>query len=61
MFDDDLDPISSKKPKVKDLAPMSVSELEDYISQMKDEIVRVEESMAKKKAHQDSVSSLFKS
>ena len=60
MFDDDLDPIK-KKPKQKDLEPMSVSELEEYVLEMQGEIVRVEADITKKKAHQEAVSSLFKS
>ena len=58
-IDDDLDP-KTKQPKLKDLDPMSVSELEEYITSMKSEIIRVEADIAKKKAHQDAVSSLFK-
>ncbi len=60
MFDDDFEPIK-KTPKLKDLEPMSVSELELYISDMKQEILRVESEIEKKKAHRESVSSLFKS
>ena len=60
MFDEELDPIK-KTPKVRDLAPMSISELEEYIVQMKEEILRVEKDIEKKKTHQDAVSSLFKS
>jgi len=60
MFDDDLEP-TTKKPKIKDLEPMSISELEDYIRNMKIEIERVEVEINKKKSHQDAVSSLFKS
>lgn len=59
-IDDDFDP-KTKQPKLKDLDPMSVSELEEYITSMKLEIIRVETDIAKKKAHQDAVSSLFKS
>ena len=60
MFDDELEPIK-KKPQIKDLDPMSVSELEGYIYDMKEEIKRVEAEIDKKKAHQDAASSLFKS
>lgn len=59
MFDDDLDPVR-KVPKQKDLDPMSISELEDYIVQMNIEIERVNQDIQKKKAHSDAVSSLFK-
>ena len=60
MFDDELDPIT-KTPRVKNLEPMSISELEAYIQLMTTEIKRVQEDIEKKKAHQDAVSSLFKS
>lgn len=60
MFDDDLDP-KTKKPKVRDLSIMSVDELEEYISDMKAEIERVEQEIAKKKAHAEAASSIFKS
>lgn len=60
MFDDDLDP-KTKKPKVRDLSTMSVDELEEYITDMKAEIERVEQEIAKKKAHAEAASSIFKS
>lgn len=59
MFDDDLEP--QKKPeKKKNLEPMSVDELENYIQDMKEEIARTEEEIKKKKAHMDAASSVFK-
>lgn len=60
MFDDDLDPLT-KKRKLRPLDKMSVAELEQYIADLKEEIIRVEADIAKKKAHKDAVSSLFKS
>ena len=60
MFDEDLEP-AKKTNQIKDLEPMSISELEEYISRMKEEIFRVEAEIEKKKVHQDAASSLFKS
>ena len=60
MFDDDNLPRNAPK-KPKPLDNMSVEELEEYIRDMKDEILRVEKEIAKKKAHKDAVSGLFKS
>lgn len=60
MFDDDNQPRNAPK-KPRPLDDMSIEELENYIAEMKEEIVRVEQDIAKKKAHQDAASSLFKS
>ena len=59
MFDDDLDP--KKKPsKLKNLEPMSVDELQDYVEALKAEILRAEADIAKKKAYSQAASSFFK-
>lgn len=58
MFDDDLDP-RTKKKVLKSLDNYSVSELEEYITNLKNEITRAESEIARKKAHKDAVSSLF--
>lgn len=59
MFDDDLDP--KKKPaKAKNLEPMSVDELTDYVETLKAEIIRAEAEIAKKKAYASAASSFFK-
>lgn len=59
MFDDDLDP--KKKPsKLKNLEPMSVDELLEYVETLKAEIVRAEADIAKKKAYSQAASSFFK-
>lgn len=59
MFDEEL-----PKPKTaefpRNLDNMSVSELEDYITDLKDEIEKVEADIAKKKASQDAAASVFK-
>jgi uncharacterized small protein (DUF1192 family) len=59
MDTDDLEPRKAK-PKPKNLDPMSVEELADYIEELKGEIRRVEENMAKKKAHLTAAAGLFK-
>lgn len=55
---DDL-PQNVPKPK-RDLDPMSIEELNDYIGEMQEEIERVRAEIAKKEAHRASVDSLFK-
>ena len=59
MDTDDLEPRKAK-PKPKNLDPMSVEELLEYIEDLKAEIRRVEENMAKKKAHLSAAAGLFK-
>ena len=49
------------KPKPKNLDPMSVEDLAEYIEELKAEIRRVEENMQKKKAHLSAAAGLFKS
>jgi uncharacterized small protein (DUF1192 family) len=60
MDTDDLEPRKAK-PKPRNLDPMSVEELAAYIEDLKAEIRRVEENMAKKKAHLTAAAGLFKS
>lgn len=60
MFDLELEPRQGKK-QVKNLDPLSLSELNDYVQALKDEIVRAEQEIVRKKAHLDAASSLFKS
>lgn len=59
MLDDDLDPLKRKKV-AKNLHPMSLDELNAYIEDMKEEIKRAEQEIARKKSHMDAVSNLFK-
>lgn len=60
MFDEEL-----PKPKTaefpRNLENMSVSELEDYITELKEEIGKAEADITKKKASQDAAASVFKS
>lgn len=59
MFDNDLEP-QKQSAKAKNLGPMSLDELHRYIEELKDEIVRAEEEIKRKKAHMDAASSVFK-
>ena len=59
MDTDDLEPRKAK-PKLKNLDPMSVEDLGEYIEELKAEIRRVEENMQKKKAHLSVAAGLFK-
>lgn len=59
MFDEDTEP---RKPggQPKNLEPMSIEELEAYISDLKQEIARAEAEIERKKSHRDAASSIFK-
>jgi len=60
IFDDDSDP-KTKKPKLRLLDNLSVPELKEYLQQLKDEILRVEEDIRKKEKHKAAADALFKS
>ncbi len=60
MFDDDLPQKSAPQAFPRKLENMSVAELEAYIGALSDEIARVEQDIAKKKASQDAASAFFK-
>lgn len=55
---DDL-PQNMPKPK-RDLDPISIEELHEYIAEMHEEIERVRAEIARKEAHKAGVESLFK-
>ncbi|MEE2995621.1 MAG: DUF1192 domain-containing protein, partial [Pseudomonadota bacterium] len=57
-INDDL-PQNMPKPK-RDLDPMSIEELRDYIAEMNGEIERVLEEITKKETHRSGVEALFK-
>jgi uncharacterized small protein (DUF1192 family) len=57
--DDDLEP-RTKKPQPKNLDPMSVEDLRDYIGELKAEIARVEEKIKAKQAHAAAAQTFFK-
>ena len=52
-------PQNMPKPK-RDLDPMSIQELQEYIAEMHEEIERVRAEIAKKEAHRSGVEALFK-
>ncbi len=56
---DDLEP-RKKKPVLKDLNPLSVSELEDYILDLTTEIERARAMIASKKAVRSGAEAFFK-
>ena len=56
---DDM-PKNMPKPK-RDLDPISIEELHEYIAEMQEEIERVRAEIARKEAHRAGVESLFKS
>lgn len=61
MFDEDLEPRKTKALfEPRNLENLSLDELEAYIIELGAEIERVNEEIAKKKAHADAASSVFK-
>ncbi len=59
VIEDENVPLKAKKPK-RDLDPMSIEELDDYIAEMHEEIERVRGEIAKKQAHRAGVDALFR-
>jgi uncharacterized small protein (DUF1192 family) len=59
MDPEDLEP-RTKRPKLRDLDALGVTELEDYIGELKAETARVEAKLAAKKAYLSGVAGLFK-
>jgi uncharacterized small protein (DUF1192 family) len=59
MDDEDLAPRKAK-PQPKNLDPMSIGELEDYIAELQGEIARVNSEIAKKRKIGDAAASLFR-
>jgi uncharacterized small protein (DUF1192 family) len=60
MDTDDLEPVK-KKPQPKDLSRMSIEDLNEYIADLKSEITRAEEAIAKKNKARQGAESFFKS
>ena len=58
MENDDL-PLRPPKPK-RDLDPMSIDELEEYIGEMETETARVRAEIARKRAHRAGADTLFR-
>jgi uncharacterized small protein (DUF1192 family) len=57
---EDFEP-RKQKPKPKDLSSISIGDLEEYISMLETEIVRVREEIARKQSHKSAASAFFKS
>ena len=59
MDDEDLEP-RHKAAKLRDLTPLAIKELEEYIGELKTEILRVEGEIAAKRKQRGGAESLFK-
>jgi len=57
MFDDDVTPKAQWKPMI--LESLSITELESYIVDLKNEITRVEDNIAQKKIQNMAADKLF--
>lgn len=55
---DEFEPLK-KTAKPRDLGPLSVEDLKDYIAALDAEIARAEAEIAKKKAHRGAIDALF--
>ncbi len=60
MDEDDLEP-QKRKPAPKNLEPMGVEELEDYLAELDAEMVRVRAELESKKAYLTGAQAFFKS
>ncbi|MDD3029165.1 MAG: DUF1192 domain-containing protein [Alphaproteobacteria bacterium] len=56
---DELDPPPALA-KPRDLQPLSIRELEEYIVSLQDEVARAEAMIVQKQAHKNDIDSLFK-
>ena len=59
MDEDDLLP-RSKQPAKRNLAPLSIAELEAYIGELEEEILRVRADIQAKRAQRGGAEALFK-
>lgn len=57
--DDDLQPRTAK-PKPKDLEPLSIEALENYIGELEAEIARVRAAIDAKRRHRSGAEALFR-
>ena len=57
---EDLEP-RKRKPKKRDLDPLGLEELRDYVLELKEEIERTQEEIRKKEKHRQGLDGLFKS
>jgi uncharacterized small protein (DUF1192 family) len=61
MDTDDLEPPRKKAPAQKDLGRMSIGDLKEYIDELKAEITRAEQAIAKKGSARQGAENFFKS
>jgi len=59
MIEPDEMELPQPNAKVKDLHPLSIEELEDYIALLEEEIARADAMIAQKKAHKNGIEALF--
>ena len=59
MDEEELEP-RRKTPKLRDLAPLAIAELETYITELESEIERVRNEIAAKRKQRGGAESLFK-
>lgn len=59
MDDDDLKPRKAK-PAPRDLDPLSIEELNDYIAELEAEIERIRAHIAAKESHRSGAEAFFK-
>ncbi|MDJ0948908.1 MAG: DUF1192 domain-containing protein [Alphaproteobacteria bacterium] len=59
MEEEDLEP-RTKRPKPRDLEPLSIEALEEYIGELEAEIDRVRQAIAAKQGHRAGAEGLFK-
>jgi len=57
--EEELEP-RRKTPKLRDLAPLAIAELETYITELESEIERVRNEIAAKRKQRGGAESLFK-
>jgi len=57
--EEDLEP-RRKTPKLRDLVPLAIAELENYITELESEILRVRDEIAAKRKQRGGAESLFK-
>jgi uncharacterized small protein (DUF1192 family) len=57
--EEDLEP-QRKAAKLRDLAPLAIAELENYITELETEIVRVRNEIAAKRKQRGGAENLFK-
>lgn len=59
MDEEELEP-RNKKPKLRDLGPLSITELETYITELETEILRVKDDIVAKRKQRGGAEALFK-